>query len=89
MRCLRFLTRLHTNTFVDLPRASHASGKAAVDIAVTLDLGKAVVEVLFDGDLRRAGDRHVAQDHPFSQLLAARSARMEFLRPPSTKSAPR
>lgn len=49
-------------------------------IAGALELGKAAIDELFDGNLERARDRHTAQDHPLAELLARHAARMEFLR---------
>jgi hypothetical protein len=49
-------------------------------IAGALELGKAAIDELFDGNLERARDRQMAQDHPLAELLATHAARMEFLR---------
>jgi hypothetical protein len=49
-------------------------------ITGALELGKAAVDELFDGDLGRARDRQMAQDHPLAELLAHHADRLAFLR---------
>jgi hypothetical protein len=49
-------------------------------IAGALELGKAAIDELFDGNLERARDRQMAQDHPLAELLALHADRLAFLR---------